>query len=733
MLDEPNPKRMMRARPFNSFFAKRHFSNRLVLSLSFLIILLVMFQGLASSQLFWKVGDVATRTITADRSVVVEDKEATQAKQERVLTTFEDVYETNLDQFNNLTLVAIDRAFDELRDIVASNEASSEETAEDTSATSESATADTAAKEEETKRHEQLNTLLNKEVSDADWKVLMTYTADDIDLLHRQAVAISSNVMGKGVKEEELTQAKEQLLDNVDQSFAFSDLDRRLVHRILENTKFYATSAINLQDSEAKRKELVESVEPVFYTIQKDQVVVNKGDIVTEEQYAAVQALSNKNDSSPYKIMLGLLLAVLAVYATIYHYAMWRGRNKTCRDWRQDTSIVFTCMTIIVVLLPCVSAVQFGATQSQPDLINFLIPVPAFAIMVSILIDNEMAIFATMALNILVGVYTGDVFVSFAGIAGSIAALGQVKLIHRRTDLTMSGVWAAAAVALVALCYFLVAGLEVRDLLFLLGFAVGNGVLTLLLTIGVLPYLESAFKVTTSLTLMELCDPNTPLQRELMRKCPGTFQHSLMVANLAEAAALRIGADAQLVRTAAYYHDIGKTKMPAFFSENQVTEENPHDKISPSLSLLIITSHVKEGVAIAKEARLPQPIIDLIAQHHGNTVVGYFYYKALKKDPETKKDEFRYKAQRPQSREAAILMIADTVEAAVRSNISRLSRNQVDNLIRNLVNDKFEDGQFNECAITYRDLNEITDEMVRMMNSIYHKRVAYPDKKSLMN
>ena len=205
-----------------------------------------------------------------------------------------------------------------------------------------------------------------------------------------------------------------------------------------------------------------------------------------------------------------------------------------------------------------------------------------------------------------------------------------------------------------------------------------------------------------------------------------------MVANLAEAAALRIGADAQLVRTAAYYHDIGKIKRPEFFSENQMTDFNPHDKISPNLSYLILTTHVKDGVALAKEARLPKTIIDIISQHHGNTVVGYFYHKAKKLDPEVKADDFRYPQKRPQTREAAILMIADTVEAAVRSSINHLNHAQVAGFIRTLINDKMNDKQFIECNLTYRDLNEITDEMVRMINSMYHKRVAYPDKKSLL-
>ena len=473
-------------------------------------------------------------------------------------------------------------------------------------------------------------------------------------------------------------------------------------------------------------------MEPVVNQVQKDEVIVSKGDVITEDDYAAIQALSSGNDRSPYKIILGVVLAMGLVFLAVTKFSAWRARKKANEDWQRNASIMLVSMAIIMILFPVISAIQIGPVQSGDELVNFLIPLPAVAIMVSILLDNEESIFVTLIMSVIVGLYTNDIYVSFAGIAGSLMALGQVKVLHRRTDLTMSAVYATGAMAMVGLIYFLITGLELSELLSLLLFCVGNGFLTLVLTIGLLPYLESAFNVTTSLTLMELCDPNTPLQRALMQKAPGTYQHSLQVANLAEAAALRIGADAQLVRTAAYYHDIGKIKRPEFFSENQMTDFNPHDKISPNLSYLIITTHIKDGVALAKEARLPQTIIDLIGQHHGNTVVGFFYHKAKKLDPSVKKDDFRYLAKRPQSREAAILMIADTVEAAVRSNINHLNHGQVAGFIRTLINDKMADHQFIECNLTYRDIKEITDELVRVITSMYHKRVAYPDKKSLL-
>ena len=716
MPSEINPKKPTRWRPFNRFFEERTFSYKVVICIAFIITSLVMFQGLASTQIFWKVGDVAGRTVVADRSVIYEDKEATKAKQEAALNNFEDVYETDLDQLNNLTLVGIDHAFETLQEVLVLDKGEATET-----------------KEQNEQRHKALNELLKTEVSEESWKELSTYDADHVELLHEQAVALVTNIMGKGVKDENLSEAKKQILDIVDQSYVFSDLDRKLVHCILDNVKLYATSEINREDTEARRKEILESVEPVFYTIQKDQVVVNKGDTITEEQYAAVQALSNSSDRSPYKIALAVLMLMGMIFSGLIKYSQWRARRRRKGDvWQQNVSIILAIMTLIVALFPIISAIQISTSQASIDYVSFLLPIPAATVMAAILLGNGEAVFLTLIMSILVGLYTNNVYVSFANVAGALLALVQVKVIHRRTGLTMSAVYAVAGLSMGALIYALICGLDFWDVIMLLCLCIGNGFLTLMLTIGVLPYIESAFNVTTSLTLMELCDPNTPLQRELMKKAPGTYQHSLMVANLAEAAALRIGADAQLVRTAAYYHDIGKIKRPEFFSENQMAGINPHDKIAPTLSTLIITSHVKEGVALAREARLPEPIIDLIAQHHGNTAVGYFYHKAKKNDPEVKIDDFRYPNKRPQTREAAILMIADSVEAAVRSRINSLSHGQIESFIRNLINDKMNDNQFIECNLTYRDIREITDEMMRVTNSIYHKRVAYPDKKSFL-
>ena len=235
----------------------------------------------------------------------------------------------------------------------------------------------------------------------------------------------------------------------------------------------------------------------------------------------------------------------------------------------------------------------------------------------------------------------------------------------------------------------------------------------------------------SEMCIRDRSNPNQPLLKKLMLEAPGTYHHSVMVGNLGEAAAEAVGADGLIVRVGAYYHDIGKIKRPYFFTENQFNGENPHDKISPTLSALIITSHVKDGVEMATEAKLPPMIIDMIAQHHGNSLISYFYQKAKETDEEVREEDYRYEQPKPQTKEAAILMMADTVEAAVRSKTGA-TPGQIEGFIRTLIKGKLNDGQFDECDLTFKDLDKIAETFGRVINGIYHKRIEYPAEKTML-
>ena len=249
-----------------------------------------------------------------------------------------------------------------------------------------------------------------------------------------------------------------------------------------------------------------------------------------------------------------------------------------------------------------------------------------------------------------------------------------------------------------------------------------------ILTIGLLPILEGAFDVVTTLKLLELSNPNNPLLKKLLMEAPGTYHHSMLVANLAEMAADEVGANSVIARIGAYYHDIGKITRPYFFKENQLTNENPHDNINENLSAMIIISHVKDGVEMAKEYNLPEMIIDIIKQHHGTTLVKYFYYTARNKSDnpdDIKEEDFRYKGPIPNTKESAIIMLADSTEAAVRS-INDPTTKKLEEMINNIVDDKVKLGQLDNCELTLKDLSKIKECFLRALNGIYHKRIEYP-------
>jgi putative nucleotidyltransferase with HDIG domain len=258
-----------------------------------------------------------------------------------------------------------------------------------------------------------------------------------------------------------------------------------------------------------------------------------------------------------------------------------------------------------------------------------------------------------------------------------------------------------------------------------LGLGAANGLLSSILTNGSLPFLEHAFGINSAVRLLELSNPGHPLLKRLLLEAPGTYHHSLLVANLAEAAAQAVGADALLARVGSYYHDIGKVRRPYFFVENQMGGENPHDKITPALSTLILTSHVKDGVEMAREFKLPEPVVAIIEQHHGTGLITFFYHKALESDAKdtVREEDFRYDGPVPRSREAAIVMLADAVEAAVRA-LSDPTPGKIEGLVRKLIKDKLSDGQLDESDLNFKDLDRIAGAFVRVLAGIFHRGLS---------
>jgi len=352
-------------------------------------------------------------------------------------------------------------------------------------------------------------------------------------------------------------------------------------------------------------------------------------------------------------------------------------------------------------------------------------PIAAFPMLVGLLLSKRLAFITALVLALFVGVLNNFSLEYFmVHFFGSMAGIFALAKIRNRSDIASAGLKVAGLNIIVVLIIHLFKLWPLRTLEGNIGWAAFSGFSSGLIVLGALPYLESFFSRTTNIKLLELADFNQPLLKRLMIESPGTYHHSLMMASLAEQAAEAIGANPLLARVAAYYHDVGKLVKPEYFIENQQALGNPHDPLSPNMSSLIVMSHVKEGSALARQYGVDKVIIDCIEQHHGTSLIHYFYHRALEKNSETDEASFRYPGPRPRTREAAILMLADSIEAASRS-IEEPTPARFQDMVEKIVNNKFTDGQFGECPITLHDLNRLSESMVNTLSGIYHARIEY--------
>ena len=296
---------------------------------------------------------------------------------------------------------------------------------------------------------------------------------------------------------------------------------------------------------------------------------------------------------------------------------------------------------------------------------------------------------------------------------------------QQRTTVLLTGLVIGVANMLIAIAMGFVNNTDLNGIFINSLWSAGSGLLSAMFCIGLQPLMEWMFNLVTSAKLLELSNPSQPLLRRLMLEAPGTYHHSMVVANLAEAAASAIGANGLLARVGAYYHDVGKLKRPLYFKENQMGD-NPHDRTDPRVSASIVIAHTRDGVQIAQRERIPEPILDIIRSHHGDTAVVYFYDKAVKLygdklDPR----DYRYSGPRPHSREAAIVMLADAVEAAERS-MQNPNPAKMRDLLRKIIRGKMEDGQLDECELTFADLDKIREAFETVLAGVFHERIEYP-------
>lgn len=481
--------------------------------------------------------------------------------------------------------------------------------------------------------------------------------------------------------------------------------------------------------TEAKRLEASEAVDPVVVTIQAGQAIVRDGDIISDTDIEALQELGVFASSDDGWVRLGKsgLMAALTLVLVGYLYAFSR------QVWESRQLVLLT----IVLLTPVI-----GARFILPhDDVQYMFPAALSAMLVAILLNFQLAMVISIVLAFYLGIVTDLSFeLSVVYFMGAIAG----AFVIYRAERTMTFIWGGVAVTLsmfvVAICFQSLDGaVSSGDTFRLLAETGIAGALSASVTFLSFSVLGSLFGITTHLQLLDLLRPNQPLLNRLAREAPGTYHHSIIVSNLAESAVTIVGGDALLARVSVLYHDIGKLEHPTFFIENQANIGNVHDHLDPRVSARVIFDHVSDGVVMGKKARLPKPIIDIIQQHHGTTLVQYFYTKALSAGMDVTEGEFRYAGPRPQSKEAAIVMLADSVEAAVRSMAQsgrlfeqaeagdrRSESERLREFVQSIIDERVTDGQLSECDLTLRDLDQIRTSFVQILEGIYHPRVEYP-------
>lgn len=367
---------------------------------------------------------------------------------------------------------------------------------------------------------------------------------------------------------------------------------------------------------------------------------------------------------------------------------------------------------------------------SLPDDMSYIfgIPIPMGAMLVTLIFDFHTAIIFSFAMSLLTGIWLNSPLYTVYAFIGSLTAAFCVIRCKKRSALIKGGLYVSGVNIVTTGIILLLNGILFSSAApgaFL--FAAMSGILVASTVSVVLPFFEYAFGIITDISLIELLDLDQPLMHQLMITAPGTYHHSVIVGNLAEAAAEAIGANPLLTRVTAYYHDIGKIKLPEYFIENQTTSASKHDRLTPHMSSMILISHVKEGVELARQYKLPKPVIDVIQQHHGTSLIAYFYKRAVEQQPmHVLQEDYRYPGPKPQSRVAAIVMMADAVEAASRT-LTDPTPARIAALVDKIINTIFLDGQIDECEITLKDMSEIKKRFTYILTSIFHKRVAYPE------
>lgn len=719
-----------------------------------------------------KTGQIAPYDIKADRDYEIIDEEATAKFKAEALQNVKSTY--TFDPFLGTGIAdRIDAAFEEIRRLFK----------EYTGGQPEEETKELSYKDVTKEQLEKIrltwNGMVGVEIGDKEWKFLVDnnfseeikekinltiksamsqpIVSDREAMLAEKEKGISVRILPAAGEENDVgeenwnaekiestlnvEEMRKELISGkyIPESINIDEYDDRMVIQIVASL-IQPNLAYDVQETEVRRQNTLRDIKNVVINVQTGESIIRGGSRYEPWHIKVLEGIrKDKAERSLPLEMVGSFMLIFTIYLVVYLF----GRKYVRRFAPTKVDMVFMGSLMLVMLLLLrislfiTSAIYGIAAADIPRMaLTYIIPMAAGAMLVRFIINSETAALFAIVLAAFCGIVVpGNIYYPAYVLISSLIAAIAISHADKRSAIIQAGLVTGLLNAVIVLSVHLINAASVAEPLNLHSImwyelmAFVNGIGCSVFVLVMAPLSESAFGYTTDIKLLELANLNHPLLRELIIRAPGTYHHSHLVGILAETAAEAVGANPLLARVGAYYHDIGKIKKPTYFTENMPEESSIHDSLTPHMSSLIISSHVKEGMELGKMYKLPQVIIDMIPQHHGTKKISFFYQKAKESiDPNLQKIEdkdFRYPGPKPQTREAAILMLADGSEAAVRS-IKDKSPTRIQQTVEGIIDKCFTDGQLNECELTLKDLNEIAKSFTKILSSIYHQRIEYP-------
>ena len=757
---------------FEKFFGSSSYVRWSILIGVTIVFTIFLYPNLVFKTHIYKLGDVAEKDVKATKDFLIQDNDSTEAKRREAVDMVLTVYDHDAGLAAKVSR-NVKTAFDDLRAVA---EAEKESQIKNTSAKAKTG----AVQSGDSKKliHENTGKMKNDfeekigiTVSDGAYKILEneSFSETIADLITR----ITTEILGNGV-----VTNKELLLREIDKGIVLRDIETktekivnklkpfygldqaqtmvRIIGQPLLKNKNYTIKnlivdfaqkliqpniTLNKSETEERKQKAVLEIKPSLYKIKAGEMLLREGERVTKIQLLKLQTSQDriqKEQMLTSSFGASLIIFSMLVMTYILHF-----KHQGQIDRNQNKNLLFIASVLITFFF--IARISASLSESMghyttfdisASSVFFGIPLAAGAMTVCLFVGLDLAIPFAMLLAIGTAVIFQnrfDIFIYFL-ISGSMSAYWMQSCRERKVFIKAGLKLGLLNVALVTAINGYMADLGGFKLLWDWAFAFLGGVGAGIVTAGIAPLVEIAFDYTTDIKLLELANLDQPILRKLMIEAPGTYHHSVIVGSMVEAAAAEIGANSLLAKVCGYYHDIGKINKPLYFIENQTNGINKHDKLAPSMSSLILISHIKDGVEIAKQNKLGQTIIDTIRQSHGKSLISFFYEKAkkLKGEDAVKIEDFKYPGPRPQTREAGLVMLADVVEAASRT-MANPTPSRIQKHVQDLINKIFSDGQLDNCELTLKDLHNIAKSFNKILSGIYHHRIEYPEQAFLNN